>query len=120
MKTFVCNTSVEALLPFSFKCWSYSRNDTEIQLFINENMVKRDLLLYAARGCEYVTGRFVKEINEWLSVLSDKPYVLTEADEDSIEAALLQAIRVCEGKYGHNSLPAGDSQVVFALIKEGA
>ena len=117
MKTFEINTAHPDHKRIRIVCWSWSRNDTRFDIqFDGESILSKydsgSIRTYAALYVLSSTKWAVKKINEALEILlPDSP--LISAGE--LEANLLKATNVCEGKYGYDSAPEGDAEVVFTF-----
>jgi hypothetical protein len=122
MKTFEIKTTHADHKCIRIVCWSWSRNDTRFDVQIDgESILSKydpgSIRTYAALQSLSAANWVTKKVNEALAILyPDTPYVLTY----EIEAALTNAVNVCEAKYGHNSALEGDAEVVFTLEGETA
>ncbi len=115
MKTFEIKTTHADHKRIRIVCWAWSRNDTRIDIQIDGESIlcwhaAGSIRTYAALNSLSAANWVTKKVNEALAILyPDTPYVLTY----EMEAALVKAVNVCEAKYGRNSAPEGDAEVVF-------
>ncbi len=120
MKTFEIKTTHADHKRIRIVCWSWSRNDTRFDVQIDgESILSKydsgSIRTYAALQSLSAAYWVTQKVNKALAILyPDTPYVLTY----EMKAALVKAINVCEAKYGRNSAPEGDAEVVFTFEGE--
>lgn len=117
MKTFEIKADHPDHKQIRIVCWSWSRNDTRFDIQIDGESIlsKHDrwdgsIRTYAALHILSATTWVVKKTNEALEILLPGAPLLSV---NELEATLLNAVNVCEGKYGYDSDENGDAEVIF-------
>lgn len=115
MKTFEIKADHPDHKRIRIVCWSYSRNETRFDIQIDgysilSNLDFNRVRAYAAVHILSSSIWVVIKANEALEILMPEAPPLTK---NELQATLLQAVNVCESKYGCNSDVNGDAEVVF-------